>query len=416
MKNKNLYTGLLIVSLSSLYYLYMFFVRVLPSVMTRSLMQDLNITSVGFGLITLSFVGAYAFVQIPSGLIIDRIGARKTLIFGMLGCIIGSYLFQISSSIHLIILSRIILGISCGAAFIAPMAMVKQWLPKHMFSTAAGMIQVLGCIGAMLTSPISSLVEQIGWRDTGAYAMFIAILLFILFLLGIKEYKAENVEQSAASNSIAATLNYIIKDIKYWHVGLIAITSWAIIGGFAEAWGVTFLSQVQNISLSEASEQLIWVWIGVAVSSPLGGLWSEHTHNKAIPLVVLYLSGTIAFLLILSASIHNKIIMSFLLFLTGMSAGGQPIAFGLISDISPKHMLATSVSFCNVCVIAGAFTIQPIVSIMLDLLWDGAMVNGIASYSITQYQYSFLPIVIIMICGIFASLSPPLQNESPNAK
>jgi MFS family permease len=400
--NRELLKGFVIVSLSSLFYLFMFFVRVLPSVMTEDLMRDLAISSSGVGLITMSFVIAYALVQIPSGLLIDRLGAKKMILIGMTGCCLGSYLFQVSESLVLTIFSRVILGISCGAAFIAPMALVKQWLPKHMFSTAAGAIQFLGCLGAMLSFPISSLVSQYGWRDTGAYSVILAGILIIIFYFFIQERAIPDQKDHTKPQSIRQDLTSIITDRRYWHIGLIAMSSWTIIGGFAESWGVTYLSRLENISTPIAAGQMTWIWIGVAVSSPLAGFWAEHTRHKSTPIITMFALSTIALMLIISGYITSPIMIILLLFLSGASAGGQPIAFGLIADITPPHLLATAVSFCNVCVIAGAFAIQPIVSIILDTLGSSTSSEGF-QYSTLQHQISFIPILVVMIIGIIAS-------------
>lgn len=158
--NNGLTKGLMIVSIASLFYLFMFFIRVLPTVMVTDLQRDLHITAKGIGLITSSFVIPYAMVQIPSGILIDRLGAKKIMVIGTIGSMLGCILFQYADSYELPTLARALMGVSCGAAFIAPMTLVKQWLPERMFSTAAGMIQLLGCIGAMLSIPLSYVVAK----------------------------------------------------------------------------------------------------------------------------------------------------------------------------------------------------------------------------------------------------------------
>jgi MFS family permease len=291
------------------------------------------------------------------------------------------------------------------------MAVVKQHLPSKLFSPAAGIIQVLGCVGAMLSTPIARLVSEIGWRDTGVYAVFLAIILLGLFKFAVPEVVDNNPADSTQHKiSIMKTLKQIISNSSFWHIGLLAMTSWAIIGGFAESWGVAFLAQLQDVPTSVAATQLLWMWVGVAVSSPLSGVWSENTEKKSLPLLTLYLSGTIAFTLVILALTTNYFIICLLLFVAGISAGGQIISFGLIADIAPKHILSTAVSFCNVCVIAGAFAIQPIVSFLLNIFWDGRMLNGKVVYTITQYQYSFVPIIIIMIAGSLASIKLPSKT------
>jgi MFS family permease len=319
----------------------------------------------------------------------------------MLGCI----LFQYADSYELPTLARALMGVSCGAAFIAPMTLVKQWLPERMFSTAAGMIQLLGCIGAMLSIPLSYVVAEIGWRDTFTLSALVAAVLTGLFLLAVKEKPRSRLFEDT---NIMSNLSLIFKDSRYWHVGIIGMASWAIVGGFSESLGISFLSTLQNISTPEAASQMSWVWIGVAIASPLAGYWYEHASNKRLPLLTLFSLSLLSFMLVISGYITNTYLIQLLLLLTGFSAGAQPIAFGLIAHIAPQRIMATAVSFCNTCVIAGAFIMQPIVSLLVDY---NPLKNPIISsdttqstqYLISDYQVGFTPIIIVVILGLVIS-------------
>lgn len=404
--NKTLVKGLIIVSIASLFYLFMFFVRVLPTIMVDDLQRDLGITAKGIGLITSSFVIPYALVQIPSGIIIDRVGVKKIMVLGMVGSMIGCLMFQYSTSYILPTFARALIGVSCGAAFIAPMTLVKQWLPEKMFSTAAGMIQLLGCVGAMLSIPLSHLVSDIGWRDTFTFSAIIAASLAIIFMIMIKERHEESLSEDS---NILSSLKVIFGDKRYWCIGIIAMTSWAILGGFSESFGINFLSTLQGISIPEATTQMSWVWIGVAVASPLSGYWYEHAHNKRLPLILLLTMSLASFLVLLLGLTQNSLLIQGLLFLSGFSAGAQPIAFGLVAHISAENTMATAVSFCNTCVIAGAFILQPLVSLLVDASMlsryvDSTQTTELTNFLLVDYQIGFTPIVVVVILGLIISI------------
>lgn len=402
-KNKNVsLQACVIVSLAALYYLYSFFIRVLPSVMTRDLMAGFNASGVQISTLMVAFVYAYGLSQIPSGILIDKYGAKRVLIFGMLGCYIGGSIFQSTSNLCVAIFARVILGFCSGPAFIAPMTLVKKNFPKKLFTPAAGFIQTLGCVGAMLTKPASDLVAQVGWKEAIEYSTLMSIALFILYCLFPNDSKT-HIDQNQISTSKA--LSYITHNSSFWLVGFLALASWAPVGGFAEAWGVSYLSVLQNISISQATSQMSWAWIGVAISSPLAGFWFEHTEYKAIPLMTMYAFGLISIILLITSQINNPHIIAFLLFILGASAGAQPIAFKLVSRISPDNIHATAVSFCNMCVIAGAFIVQPIVSQVLEMAWDGHKINNIPYYQAQHFQISFIPIAIIVTLAMIVTLS-----------
>ena len=197
----------------------------------------------------------------------------------------------------------------------------------------------------------------------------------------------------------------IFRDSRYWCVGIIGMTSWAIVGGFSESLGISFLTTLQNISTPEAASQMSWVWVGVAVASPLAGYWYEHASNKQLPLLTLLSLSLVSFILVISGYVTNTYLIQLLLFLAGFSAGAQPIAFGLIAHIAPQRIMATAVSFCNTCVIAGAFVMQPIVSLLIDYNpFRSIDLSGSSTqYSIQDYQIGFTPIIIVVILGLIIS-------------
>lgn len=392
----------LIVGISALFYLFMFFTRVLPTVMTQDLMLAFNSTGVGVGALIVSFVYAYALIQIPSGMLIDRFGPRNVMLWGIVGCAVGSYAFQATNYFYIAILARALTGFCCGAAFIAPMTFVKQWLPERFFTPAAGCIQLLGCVGAMLAQPCANLVLSIGWRDAVFLSFLLSLALFVMFFFILEEKRS--VLENTPTLSTKMALSHILFSRHYWHVGFLALASWAAIGGFSESWGVTYLSTLQNISVSQATAQMNWCWMGVAISSPLVGVWCENTHNRSIPLITVFVFGVVSLSLLISAWFTQSWVLCILLFTMGISAGAQPIAFKLVSDISPPNMTATAISFCNVCVIAGAFMTQPIISYLLAYTWDGNMLNSVPVYNTFSYQSGFLPIIFILLAAIVASL------------
>lgn len=396
------YKNILIVSIAATFYLYMFFIRVLPSVMIDALMIEFDANALEVGSIITAFVTAYAVGQIPAGILVDRYGPKYVLITGMMGCIIGNYIFQMSHHYSIAVLSRVILGLSCSPSFVAPIAMIKQHFPKKWFTPATGFVQVLGCIGAMLTTQLSHYVQKSGWEQAIIDSGMLACLLFTLYLCLPKDHV---VEKTATRGSLSQSFSIMLYDKEYWLVGFLAFSSWAAIGGFSEAWGITYLSKLQQIPSSLASSQVLFTWVGIALSSPLVGLWSEHTQYKKYPLLFSYGCGALSTILLISGLFPNQYYLTCsLLFLMGLSAGAQPIAFKLISTIAPQHINATAVSFCNICVIGGAFILQPIISIILKLVWDGKMIDDIPYYSVSQLQISFIPIVIVLILAMLASL------------
>ncbi|MDC3181184.1 MFS transporter [Gammaproteobacteria bacterium] len=385
----------LIVSTAATFYFYMFLVRVMMASIMDEVSLTFSLSDSDLGFLSASFVIFYSLSQIPTGRLIDQLGARKVLLMSTVGVILSSILFQAANSYEVALLSRALLGLSCGCAFIAPLTLTHQWLNERHFSTSAGLIQMLGCFGAIFSGrPIISLINQIGWRDGVLLSAIIAIILFLIYFIVIED--RISTQESSTPLPLMSALKQIICNPNYQLIGIIAFASWALIGGFTELWGAKFLMQLQNVDQSFATSQLILTWISIGIASPIFGFITEYiSMYRAI--LISYLTGLISLLLLISGYITSEYAVSFLLLLMGISSGGQPVAFGMINSISSEKLMATAVGLCNICVIAGAFVMQPLIGYILDL--------GLQLEIIERYRYciAFTPIACALIFGIIAA-------------
>lgn len=83
--------GILMVTIGASFYVYEFYIRVIPSIISVELMQDFSITASMLGLISSSFYYAYTFMQIPSGLMCDHYGPKVLLAAGMICCGVSTF-------------------------------------------------------------------------------------------------------------------------------------------------------------------------------------------------------------------------------------------------------------------------------------------------------------------------------------
>src|SRR5271163_258386 len=81
--------------IAAMFYLAAFYIRVSPAVMTTELMRDLHISAGDLGYLSAFYYYAYVAMQFPTGLLVDRLGARRLLVLGSLAAASGTLLFAI---------------------------------------------------------------------------------------------------------------------------------------------------------------------------------------------------------------------------------------------------------------------------------------------------------------------------------
>src|SRR5690606_9072077 len=143
-----------------------YFLRVAPSVMITDLYKAYHIGAGVFGVISAAYLYAYAPMQLPVGVLMDRYGARKLLTLATLICGIGSILFGVAPTVWLSIVSRLMMGVGSAFAFIGMVYISSHWFHGKILALLIGAGNSIGMLGAVVgEGPLSQLVQTFSWRS-----------------------------------------------------------------------------------------------------------------------------------------------------------------------------------------------------------------------------------------------------------
>ena len=78
---------------AAFFYLYQFIIRSSPSIMADDIMRDLSIQACAYGELASFFYYGYVMMQVPAGLLLDRVGVRNPLTIAALCLMIGAFMF-----------------------------------------------------------------------------------------------------------------------------------------------------------------------------------------------------------------------------------------------------------------------------------------------------------------------------------
>ena len=399
--------AIVIVSLASSFYFYEFFLRVMPTVITGELMAAFSVGTGQLGQLLGCFFYAYALMQLPAGLLCDRFGAKNCLTVAVCVCAIATLCFQVTDSIVLASISRLAIGAASAFAFVGPLALSARWFAPSQQALITGLVQIMGCVGAVLAGkPIRMMVQSIGWRTALYYAGILGLFMTLLFAVVLKNQpdrstdEAPVAEDGKPSANIIDLLRQVATHKVNWYVGIGAFGSWAAVAIFAESWGVPYLSLIQGQGDDASALQLMWVWISMAIASPLAGWVSDHMKERIRPTMILLGLALIASIILIMFKPSNYWVVSMLLFAIGTSSAAQPITFGLINDLNDDESMATAISLNNMILVCSTGILTPISGYLLELY---APITGAMPTTIAPYQAAFMivPISIIICMAIF---------------
>ena len=400
----------LVCGLGALFYCYEYFLRILPSVMTEDLLKMFNISGVAFGNLVAFYYYAYTPMQLPVGIMMDRFGPRKLLVFACLLCALGTYLFA-HYNLSTAQLGRFLVGFGSAFAFVGVLKLASIWFPPSRFAFIAGMATSLGMIGAMTGDIIlSKLVFSLGSNVTLNIAAVIGLLLTAGLWYVIPSTKTVNVANNKPTDHMLSYDKFfsavfkLFRNPQIWLVGVIGTLLYLSLSAFAEVWGIPYLIRVYGLSNSSAAVKISFIFLGWAIGCPLVGWISDKIGNRRRPLIIGALLGALLFTLLIYFPFMVHDYLGFLLLSFGLCSSAQVIIFPVARELNIQALAGTAIAVTNLLVMSGGALFQPLIGKILDVLSGTHIRGNLMAFSIESFQHALTIIPIAFLIAAVLAL------------
>ncbi|MCK5681990.1 MFS transporter, partial [bacterium] len=379
-------------------YLIGFYQRVAPAVITDELMKDFAIGAAGLGNLSAFYFYSYVAMQTPTGILADRLGPRRLLTIGALVAGIGGLIFAVAPTIVWASLGRLLIGGSVAVAFVGMLKLASNWFAPRQFALATGMALFCGIIGAVCAGvPLRLLVNSVGWRPvmtaSAIITMVVAAAIWCLVRDDPEEKGYRSYSPSLAQKNEGTSILAGIRELfHYRNTWLLCLIPGGVVGcilTFSGLWGVPFLTTHYGLLPAQAAALNSAMLVAWAVGGPLcGGLSDRIGLRKPIYVVCnIALVGAWSGIIFIPG-LPLPILIGLLLF-AGLASGGMILSFAFIKESVPSNLGGTVSGIINMGVMTGPMVMQPAVGWILDLKWQGEILNGIKIYSFDAYQTGF---------------------------
>lgn len=383
---------------ASVFYLYEMVLRVSPGVMTNELMKDFQVSSTALGVLVSFYYLAYVPLQIPCGLIVDKFGTRKIITFSSILCMVGTYMFAESSSLWVAQVGRLLIGAGSACAFISCLKVTAEWFSPHKFALVAGLTNMMGTLGGTFAGrPLATLVNQYGWRPTTLMLAAAGIIVTLIAWLCIKDSPFTPNGAKTEQPNLLPSLRMIIKHPQIWLAASVGGLLYLPISAFSELWAVPFLMSTYKINSELASTANIMLFMGMALGGPLAAWLSKYYQNYVKVMRLSAILTALIFFGISCAQYFPLSLMFGLLFMAGITIGGQVLCFTCAKNNTTHKISGTTVAFTNAIVMMSGVIFQPLLGLLLDLAWDGNVTAaGVRIYSHQSYQISIMAVPVCL--------------------
>lgn len=403
-----LFIAWVIWGIAAAFVLFQFLLQASTSIMIPCLIKAFHINTEQVGFLSSSFFYTYIILQIPSGLLVDKIGAKKLLLGSVLLCALSAGLFGVSHQLSVAETARLIMGLATAPSVVCAMYLASHWLPTEKFALAAGLTEMLGMLGGAIGEAfLAHCVNGIGWRGTMYLCMGVGIVLFLLILFLVKDRpKASNSKsEEHRKTHIKKDLLALIKEPQIWLVGLFAGLVFAIVQAFASLWAVPYLMKLYSIKLDVAAAASSMLFLGTAIFAPIIGIVSNWMGRRKPLMYIGSIIGLFAVLSIIYFPPTRLTWMFSLLFILGASCSTYVVPFAIAREITKPNVRATALGFTNMMtIIIGAPLLQPLVGYILHAESYKNMLGQVEHFTVANYQSAFIGLPIALVFAIIITI------------
>ncbi len=274
---------LLIIAALCTGYALSLFLRVCITVLADGIESSMGVSATAVStLASLTLVG-YAVMQIPSGIMTDAIGGRKTIILFLCASGLGTIMVGATNSLEVAMLGRFLTGMSI-AVIPACVGVFAACVPPQHFGKAMGLLLGGGTFGSIAGgTPLAALEKYIGWRPSlfiaGGLAFALAGLVWFLVKPSVEHGQHR---EKANLKQIGGNLKEVLTSPKFWPL---AIWQTCIPGSFfilAAAWWAKYLYATDGLSKMEFGHIFVVQAIVGVVLLPFCGALSDKLRTRKI--------------------------------------------------------------------------------------------------------------------------------------
>ncbi len=403
--------GCVVLFFAAIFYFYEFWLQVSPGVIAPDIMQHYGVSGAELAyLATFYFVG-YAGMQLPAGMLFDKLGPRKLLALASICCAIGTLVFATAAYFQWLLFARFITGLGSSFAFLGALVLAANWFPTKRFAMLNGFVITLGMLGAVFgEKPLALMVEALGWQrsmlDLGIAGLVLAVVLFLVVRDRPKGMR--DIHIPVTGKELWRSILIIIKSPKSWLVALYGALMYGPTPAFA-FWGVYFMMLAHHLARPDAAELISFIFYGWAVGGPLFGAFSDKVGRRKTPLVISAIGAIIFILPVIYSPISTKWILGSCMFIFGFFSSGFLPSYALIREINHPKICGSVMGFMNTVNNIGGALLPPFIGLILDHYWLGKTVDGLRIYSLGDYH---IALTILPLCMIVALLLIPLLPET----
>lgn len=356
--------------------------------------QRFEISAAVLGTFAVVQLLVYAGMQVPVGVMLDRVGPRTMIATGAAVMAVGQVALALAHSFPAAIGARVLVGAGDAMMFISVLRLVAAWFPPRQVPVVTQVTGLVGQTGQILSAiPLVALLHGPGWTPAFLSAASLSVLTSVAALAAIQDSP-----DGRASDEVSPSWEQVRHDlVEAWthpgtRLGLWTHFTTQFPGTvFLLLWGYPFLIAGEGLTRQSAGALFTILTLSGMVAGPvIGVLVSRHPLRRSwlVLGIVGATMGTWTIVLALPGPAPWWLLLVLVLVLS-VCGPGSLIGFDYARTFNPPHRFGTATGIVNVGGFVAALLVILLVGVVLDLVGDGDTytLNGFRVALSVQYFF-----------------------------
>lgn len=318
-----------------------------PGSLFNELQGGLALTAAQVTMLGTCFIYVYTFNQLIAGVMNDRYGGIRMMLFGTFFFSLGSILFPLTGSVWGAYGARILTGFGASFMYLAMVKLSQQLFPKT-FPQMVGVILLLGYMGNITANaPLARFASSVGWRGALLTAGVVTSILLGCFILMRQSVKLPPIQD--------VKINFQVYK-EFWKIKhnrwmcIYCATNFSFYFILQVIIGKKFLEDFCLVSGATAAMSMSVMALLAAGSGIVSALISKAINNRRrcfIRVTGTYSALALGLLALCALTDFRTPWLLLPVVLFGLTGNLAPITVALLSETNPPEKTAIAVSFSN---------------------------------------------------------------------
>ncbi|RAM37608.1 MFS transporter [Arthrobacter globiformis] len=350
----------------------------------------------------------YAGLQIPVGVLVDRLGSRAMIAGGALLMGLGQLQLAFADSVPAGVLGRVLVGAGDAMTFISVIRLIPLWFAPARVPLLTQLTGMSGQLGQLLSVvPFAFVLHTAGWTPAFLALAGFSGVAVVLVVLMLQDVPPGTPKQDAAKGlrATGVSLSRAWKQpgtrLGMWSHFTIQFSGTV----FAMTWGYPFLISAQGLDAGTVASLMSLYVAGAIGAGPLIGRFvARHPLRRSTMVLLLVAATAAAWAAVLLYPGRSPLwLLAVLIVVLAIGGPGSMIGFDFARTFNPAHRIGTATGIVNVGGFFAALMAIYLIGAVLDILNSTGFSRG-ELYGLEPFRIALCVHFLILGVGSVAML------------